>query len=888
MISREIEIMIRCQHPTIIKFKGFSIKDFLGEKNVTILMERANKGSLSEFLKKIRNNSLDCFYDNTNKQILLIGIARGMMYLHQRQVIHRDLKSSNILLDDNLFPLITDFGLSKFYGLDFSMSQSQQCGTAIYMAPEIIEGFQYNGKVDVYSFRILMYEIVTDLIPFPDLENKKMTLFQFYNNVVNMDYRPKFNDKTSVKDSIMKLIMKCWAKNPKERPTFEELYSKLAFNIEDPLGEDTSQMESNKYYLDYVEKKEIITYLDYINQIDSAQNDENSFKYKELFKNLKVQSNQLNKKPQTEIKPMKSFTQSSQKREKIIEEESFTIEKFNKLSIRSQEKIASRFKNEGNLFFSKIDDFLRFQLNSSPNETDSFFSIEKKMNDYKICILWRTIELVNASKPFSLNNFIRVLSQFDDILVEFRYPSPKFNCYYRFTSELKEKLKNKVKFLITISGTKRMDHYFMGNTLINYFKFDSSVNGIGSRAFYKCSSLEQISIPISVSSIEKEAFSECSSLTSVTILSSFISIGDYAFCNCQSLTKISIPSFIRSFGIGVFYGCIKLNQIEIRNNPKGEENIKYFDNKFLIWKSKRTCSNYDVLLFTNPNLNKVTIPSLIKILGGACLNRDLTQITIPSSVTQIGIGCFSGCSSLTQIIIPPSVIHIGESAFCGCKSLKQVLMSSSVKSLENSIFCYCSSLTQIKIPPSVNSIGNYSFCKCFALKQVTISSSVTQIGLNSFDECTSLVQVLFTIPSSLTQIGGFAFHKCSSLKQFSIPASVTQIESGAFDGCSSLQQILIPSSVKQIDNAAFCDCSSLANVSFKTPSSLTHIGVSAFHGCLSLTQIIIPSSVIEIGKKPFSNCLSLKQISIPRSLNTSSNMKHFNFDINTKVEVIIR
>ncbi|KAK8883959.1 hypothetical protein M9Y10_043061 [Tritrichomonas musculus] len=88
MINREIGIMIRCQHPTIVRFIGFSIKDFHNENNITILMEYAAKGSLSIFLQKVQNGLLDETYNNTNRQIILIGIARGMMYLHQHQIIH--------------------------------------------------------------------------------------------------------------------------------------------------------------------------------------------------------------------------------------------------------------------------------------------------------------------------------------------------------------------------------------------------------------------------------------------------------------------------------------------------------------------------------------------------------------------------------------------------------------------------------------------------------------------------------------------------------------------------------------------------------------------------------------------------------------------------------
>lgn len=209
--------MIKCQHPTIIKFHGYSLRNFNQQKNAMIFMELAKNGSLMNLIKKVKSGLLEQIYDNTNRQIILVGISRGMMHLHQHKIMHRDLKPGNVLIDENLHPRITDFGLSKIDS-NGSASQSQQCGTSIYMAPEVIEGNHYGLKADVYSFGILMYEVVTDLTPYPLFEKGKMSSFQFNNKVVNEDMRPKFSIK--VKKSIQKLIEKCWAKNPSERPFF--------------------------------------------------------------------------------------------------------------------------------------------------------------------------------------------------------------------------------------------------------------------------------------------------------------------------------------------------------------------------------------------------------------------------------------------------------------------------------------------------------------------------------------------------------------------------------------------------------------------------------------------------------------------------------------------
>jgi hypothetical protein len=113
----------------------------------------------------------------------------------------------------------------------------------------------------------------------------------------------------------------------------------------------------------------------------------------------------------------------------------------------------------------------------------------------------------------------------------------------------------------------------------------------------------------------------------------------------------------------------------------------------------------------------------------------LTSIEISNSVTSIGVGAFSGCSSLTSVTIP-----------------------NSVTSIRNCTFYCCISLTSVTIPNSVTSIGDYAFERCDSLTSVTIPNSVTSIGNWAFERCDSLTSV--TIPDSVTRIGCAAFRWC--------------------------------------------------------------------------------------------------------------------------------
>lgn len=253
-LNREIGILMFANHPTIVKFIGFSLRDFHDRANTTIIMQLAEKGSLSDVLEQIQSDNIPEDYTNTIRQIILIGVSRGMKYLHDRDIIHRDLKPGNVLLNDEYQPLITDFGLSKFLQYDHSKSQSNSVGTLPYMAPEVISDTKYGRKADVYSFGVLMYEVVTDSIPYPEYLNGELNQYRFQYKILNDNYRPKF-DKP-IKKPIQELIEQCWSANPDDRPTFSELFEKLS-----------NKKEDKKYFLDDVDSEKVKLYVESVTKI---------------------------------------------------------------------------------------------------------------------------------------------------------------------------------------------------------------------------------------------------------------------------------------------------------------------------------------------------------------------------------------------------------------------------------------------------------------------------------------------------------------------------------------------------------------------------------------------------------------------------------------------
>ena len=142
-------------------------------------------------------------------------------------------------------------------------------------------------------------------------------------------------------------------------------------------------------------------------------------------------------------------------------------------------------------------------------------------------------------------------------------------------------------------------------------------------------------------------------------------------------------------------------------------------------------------------------------------NVEGTHLIIPEGITSIGIGAFSGCSSLTSISLPEGVTSIGDKAFSGCSSLTSVSLSEGVTSIGINAFLDCSSLTSISLPEGVTSIGIAAFYNCESLTSISLPEGVTSIGQYAFYNCESLTSI--NIPEGVTSIGNYAFFACNKL-----------------------------------------------------------------------------------------------------------------------------
>ena len=212
-ISDEINILSKIHHPSIIKFIGLSFYNFFKEKKPVIITEFLSNGSLYDILTLERQSLADFDWNPTRKLINIYGIASAMSYLHSHQIIHRNLKPRNILIDQFLCPKIDDIGLSRIqHSFENNKSLKFVNDEPAYIAPEIWKNENYTAASDVYSYGIIMYEIMTVQIPFENYDSKTIC------ESVLKGKRPEINKK--IPKSYRNLIERCWSQNENDRPSF--------------------------------------------------------------------------------------------------------------------------------------------------------------------------------------------------------------------------------------------------------------------------------------------------------------------------------------------------------------------------------------------------------------------------------------------------------------------------------------------------------------------------------------------------------------------------------------------------------------------------------------------------------------------------------------------
>ncbi|XP_053624353.1 mitogen-activated protein kinase kinase kinase 13-A-like isoform X2 [Plodia interpunctella] len=200
------------RHENIVRFRGVSTK---GPK-YCIVMEFCQYGSLYNFLHSARVNIGRTL--QWAKQI-----ATALAYLHARNIIHRDLKSPNVLIADNLVCKVSDFGTSRKWE-KFSLVMTTR-GTTYWMAPELMLGKKCSDKVDVWSYGVVLWELLTQEVPYEDLHPCAVT-YGVGREKLSLPVPSTFPMHLKV------LIQHCWNRQPKCRPSFTRITEVLTVAID--------------------------------------------------------------------------------------------------------------------------------------------------------------------------------------------------------------------------------------------------------------------------------------------------------------------------------------------------------------------------------------------------------------------------------------------------------------------------------------------------------------------------------------------------------------------------------------------------------------------------------------------------------------------------------
>ena len=214
--KQEILMLSMINHPKIVRFIGAAATDV----DLIIVTELMEGGNLREYVagcnggKGLSLRTILSFSEN---------IADALIHLHSKHIVHRDIKSSNLLLDGSYSVLkVGDFGVARVIEEGQNQDMTHETGTYRWMAPEVIRHDNtYGTPADIYSTAMCMTEMVTGMVPFRDLAPVQAAFA-----VCESGLRPDLSSRR-VDSALEALITRCWAADPTQRPSAVELHGRL-------------------------------------------------------------------------------------------------------------------------------------------------------------------------------------------------------------------------------------------------------------------------------------------------------------------------------------------------------------------------------------------------------------------------------------------------------------------------------------------------------------------------------------------------------------------------------------------------------------------------------------------------------------------------------------
>lgn len=233
----EATVMEKCHHSNVIAFFGISFH----ENKSYLVMELASRGSLHQLLLddhiklEWRPIRIDIAYN----------IAKGLHYLHSLSIVHRDLKSLNILLDEHLKAKISDFGLAKMKLLTAATTVhvKKKPGTTRWTAPELMKANESvtlhdNQKSDIWSLGMIFWEIATRRLPFESITDDARVAY-----FISQGITPKIPVDTT---QVFSVIQKCWSLEPSDRSSASDIALQLEILLHSNAEDSSLILTSSK------------------------------------------------------------------------------------------------------------------------------------------------------------------------------------------------------------------------------------------------------------------------------------------------------------------------------------------------------------------------------------------------------------------------------------------------------------------------------------------------------------------------------------------------------------------------------------------------------------------------------------------------------------------
>ncbi|CAN8251857.1 unnamed protein product [Cochlearia groenlandica] len=238
VFEREVEILGNVKHINLVNLRGYCRLP----TSRLLIYDYLTVGSLDDLLHE--RSQEDGLLDWNARLRVALGSARGLAYLHHDcspKIVHRDIKSSNILLNDKLEPRVSDFGLAKLLVDEDAHVTTVVAGTFGYLAPEYLQNGRATEKSDVYSFGVLLLELVTGKRPTdPTFVKRGLNVVGWMNTLLKenrledvMDKRCNEVDEDSV-EALIEIAARCTDANPVDRPAMNQVVQLLEQEIMSP------------------------------------------------------------------------------------------------------------------------------------------------------------------------------------------------------------------------------------------------------------------------------------------------------------------------------------------------------------------------------------------------------------------------------------------------------------------------------------------------------------------------------------------------------------------------------------------------------------------------------------------------------------------------------